>query len=123
MSKEYDPVLLSIIRRVYPQIIAEQIMGVQPMTGFGETIRQEYYAIIEVHSSPGYYWVRHKYSRPPIPCEEWCKVSGINYRLGADEKFDDGSYKDDDWQGKIYFDNEEDFTAYVLRWKADPSTL
>ena len=33
MSTTYDPVLLSLVRRAMPNLIAQSILGVQPMTG------------------------------------------------------------------------------------------
>lgn len=124
IEDKFDPVLISVIRKVIPHYIAQQIVGTQPMDQDpAETIRKEYYSIVDVHNSDREHWVRHKYHRPPVPCEDWCKEVGINYRLGADDKFDDGTHKDENWQGKIHFDSSEDLTAYVLRWKADPSML
>lgn len=34
----YDPVLLSLVRKVYPGIIANSIIDAQPMTGYGGSI-------------------------------------------------------------------------------------
>lgn len=32
-SKQYDPVIISLIRNTMPSILAQDIVGIQPMTG------------------------------------------------------------------------------------------
>lgn len=108
-------VIIPIIRNIYPSLIAQQIIGVQPMTGSYESL---FDLIFEYHVHP-----RYKFSRKWYIGEvksiidktvvlEWCE----NF-FGSHPKNPDAWCR---WYrystSKFYFRDEKDYTLFLLRW-------
>lgn len=110
-----DPkVVLPVIRNVMPNIIAEEILGVQPMTS----------QLMSVgtmdHACSTWYWVT-----PPYNLDiGWDDMVSRNKEIQewCDEIYGDkGDWSDPDcrwWTSnrKYIFKNEEDRTMFVMRW-------
>ena len=107
-------VILPVIRNIMPDIIAEEILGVQPMTS----------QLMSVgtmdHACSTWYWVT-----PPYNLDiGWDDMVSRNKEIQewCDEIYGDkGDWSDPDcrwWTSnrKYIFKNEEDRTMFVLRW-------
>ena len=128
----YNPVILSLIRRVMPSIIASQLVGVQPMTGPTGSIfamRSRLYKPPRIKMTNMHYkvflrlnnrkksqteddFIKAKYHKLRLrydllalmpDCLEWC-----------DFQFGKCGYIQD--AGTFWFENENDVTAFKLRW-------
>lgn len=128
-SKTFDPVLLPIIRRVMPNIIANDLIGVQPMTGPTVDIfnmRSNYNWIGCVVLCKDHFnhflrvYNRRKHHHPDyltnlgykkarvgfsdaVAAAQWCRKTfktGTYVRSSAD----------------FWFAYERDYTLFVLKW-------
>lgn len=129
---EFQRVMIPMIRKVVPAMIATELTGVQPMSGppFWPTqmeIGETYLNDADSYSNPGdpveYYW-----AKPPLESiftMKFNSTSGFNTGAGklqemiawADETF--GNDKNI-WlrlNGKFCFTKEADRMLFVLRWK------
>lgn len=125
-----NTVILPIIRRVMPNVIANSIIGVQPMTAPSVQIytMKVRYAVIKNKISlnkkhykiflrlynrrqftyhrdiidAGYYMCELHFSKG---CVEWCKEQFGNYGFIHDPMY-----------GRFYFENINDQTLFKLRW-------
>jgi hypothetical protein len=125
MNKPYDPVILPIIRRVWPNILANELIGVQPMTGpvgeifgrrpngrvlmnkvhyrhFVRVYNRRKYHRPEYITSLGYTHVRVRIS-DAIAVQRWCR-----------EILRAGSYVRS--HNDFWFAYERDATLFTLRW-------
>lgn len=109
-------VLLPVIRNVMPNIIAEEILGVQPMTRQPMTVGEM------DHACSTWYWVKPDYNPGEI-----FELDKTRQRVAEIEAWIEdacgprGSWHDPDcrwWASdrKYIFKNEEDRTMFVLRW-------
>lgn len=126
----FDPVLLPMIRRVMPNIIAQSIIGVQPMTGPAGSIfsmrpygwpgrvlftKDHYRHFLRVYN-------RRKYHHPDY-------ITGLGYskmrlsrrdhlannaEVWCRDNLKTGSYVYD--RGDFWFAYERDYTLFVLKW-------
>lgn len=93
MNDKYDPVLISLIRRLRPNIIAENICSVQPMSN--PYSKEEYPYQIDILEFAQYNDV--------IPMRKWCS-----------ENFNKG-----EWANTVQyfaFKTEEQLTWFRLAW-------
>jgi len=106
--------IMPVIRNLSPKMIAEDIVGVQPMTGlksmqigFTDGIEHPYW--VEVPWNPGAIWaIKNTHSTMGrsdkyIESKAWCEET----------------FPMDDWIAssfKFYFRNEKDRDWFVLRW-------
>jgi len=116
-TPQYDPVLMPLIRRVWPQIIANDIIGVQPMTSWIKTSifspkakfkydnekvrmkREKYNTFVRVYNRKkhvtredfyraNYPWVDADLKQDWGAMHEWCKNSfGKNNYVWFGERF------------------------------------
>lgn len=111
---KFDPVILPVIGKFMSQQIANEIIGVQPMTSHSMTVGEM------DHACSTWYWVipPHDLSIP------WEDMVSRNKEIQnwCDEIYGDkGDWSDPDcrwWASnrKYIFKNEEDRTMFVLRW-------
>jgi hypothetical protein len=112
--KDMQSVLMPIIRRVSPQLLASQIVGVQPMSmpldnqdEVGENVNE--YGTIS-------YWVK-----PKGVDSSWLFI-GTDKRKKKLEKLIEwctATFNPDAWhrhQNVFYFEQEEDRTVFLLMW-------
>lgn len=115
MSKsKLDPVILPVIRNIMSNIIAEEILSVQPMV-FVPLKTGECY-----NNTRAEFWVSPAYD-PEMPWKdllerrrqiyEWCKKT-----YGPDGLDPDVDFRWCYFSGKYTFYNEQDRTMFVLRW-------
>jgi hypothetical protein len=108
MSNDWAKVLLPMIRKVYPTMIAQQIVGAQPMTMPESPTRLQAYDepfnmypyIAQRHSSM---WDLGFNPKDLQDMKEWCVAT----------------LQSSSWhylQGKFFFRNETDRTMFMLRW-------
>jgi hypothetical protein len=109
-------VILPVIRNVMPHIIAEEILGVQPMTRQPMTI-----GTVD-HACSTWYWVKPDYDPGEI-----FEYTATRRRVAEIEAWIEetcgprGSWHEPDcrwWASdrKYIFKNKEDRTMFVLRW-------
>ena len=113
-------ILMPIIRQVYPALIAQSIVGVQPMTdSVGEifTMRASYKPQSKYKFSRAKWYEAEFWDLSALPDtslkskSDWCK-----------EQFGPHPKNPDAWSRwyishtKIYFRDEKDYTMFVLRW-------
>lgn len=101
-------VLLPLIRKVSPTLIADDIVNVQPMvapkvmqTGFADGIDHPYW--VEPLASPGALFHYGKFDAKHQEQIDWCLET----------------FKEEDWMAssyKFYFKEEKDRDWFVLRW-------
>lgn len=110
-----DPkVILPVIRNTMPNIIAEEILGVQPMTYTPMQTGENY------NKARAEFWVSPAYD-PGLPWEdmvnrnrqinEWCEEV-----YGAKGDWSDPHCRWHASNRKYIFHNEEDRTMFILRW-------
>lgn len=115
-------ILMPIIRKVYPNMIAQQILGVQPMTGptgsiFTLNVIYEDPNIAKFHkkykfSRAKWYYCKYKFT-DGVKCRDWCV-----------EHFGPLSKGGDAWMrwklevNQFRFLNEDDAIMFKLRWPA-----
>lgn len=135
-KQHYRNVVIPLIRQIVPGMIAQQIVGVQPMSTDGSSKME----LGETHNMDGtveFYWVKpsqgptehifsFKYNFPAKPDErkqrnldilEWCSQTyGPRGIWGVDIDNPNGTrwFASDQ---KYYFRNESDRTMFVLRWE------
>lgn len=112
-----DPkVILPVMRNIIPDIIAREIIGVQPMTSQPMTVGEL------DHACSTWYW-----ARPPYDPGGIFDYDGTQRRVREIEDWIEetcgprGDWHDPDcrwWASnrKYIFKNEEDRTMFVLRW-------
>lgn len=110
-------VLIPLIRTFYPTLIAQQIVGVQAMTG---VLHNDYLFDIkfEYHVHPRYKFSRKWYIgeaksiMDKTVVVEWCETN-----FGPHPKNPDAWCR---WYrystSKFYFRDEKDYTLFLLRW-------
>lgn len=113
-AADFSKVILPVIRNVSSQMIADEILGVQPMTSHPMTVGEM------DHACSTWYWAipPHDLSIP------WEDMIDRNKEIQnwCDEIYGDkGDWSDPDcrwWASnrKYIFKNEEDRTMFVLRW-------
>lgn len=115
----FDPVILSIIRRVWPQIIAQSIVGVQPMS---------FSAIITMTNTMYRYFLRLNNRKSKQTIVNFTKadypVVWLDYKQQKNRKeilnwcrsvFLPGSWATNR-HDVIAFSNENQFTLFKLTW-------
>lgn len=128
---EHVRVLLPIIRQIVPGLIAQQICGVQPMSGQQrDTTPYEIGTSHEVDGDIEFFWVKPSQPNPTMflwsttvskaekrnaEIMTWCfntygprGIWGVDLNPGARWHASDQKY---------YFRNEADRTLFVLRWE------
>ena len=105
---EVTNVLLPIVKRMLPSIMAQEIVGVQPMAGVpkltvgtAEGIEHPYW--VDLPNSPGAVFNIEALDRKQRERTDWCLET----------------FADDDWMAssfKFYFRNEKDRDWFVMRW-------
>jgi len=116
MDEEFRKIMLPMIRRIAPALIAQDMLGVQPMaypTKLSYTTGADY--SIENPFEIEWHWVQTRSpfifslkfgKKPPLTdMEDWC-----NEAFGADQTT---------WKthlSKYYFKEEEMRTMFILRW-------
>ena len=97
-------VLIPLIRKAIPSMVAQQIVGVQPMTGTGgQSLYAKYFGEKEYNKKYWPYQVTIPDSSKRYEAERWCW-----------ERFK-GRY----WNshGRVYvFKRKEDYEWFLLRW-------
>ena len=115
-------VIMPMIRQVFPTLIAQQILGVQPMTGptgsiFTMKATYEDPNIAKFHkkykfSRAKWYYCTYKFMDGPA-CHKWCEEHFGPLSKGGDAwmrwKFE---------MNKFRFLNEDDAIMFKLRWPA-----
>ena len=112
---DFKSVLLPMIRKVVPALIAQEIVGVQPMMA---PVAEP----TEIGYSEPYFWVK-----PSGIISIWANVVSRNASIlewciqtyGPQE---DWTVTDRRWFGsdrKFYFKNEKDRTLFLLKWGDD----
>ena len=108
-------ILLPIIRQVYPTLLSQQILGVQPMTGsvgeiFSIKSRFEYKSKYKF-SRAKWYYADHRYEDYDAIID-WCT-----------EQFGPRPKRPDAWTrwvdehiDRIKFRDEKDYAWFMLRW-------
>jgi hypothetical protein len=128
MNNDLQKIILPMIRKVLPGVIAADIVGVQPMSGMakipletGETYKNDAVAYSEPGDEIEYYWVKP---------EEQTSVFSLNDEIARNNSIlewcndtygpmEDWSVTDRRWfasNRKFYFRDEADRTMFVLRW-------
>ena len=104
---DWSKVLLPLIRKVYPQMVAHQIVGVQPMN---MEPQQRLQARDEPFNMYPYIAQRH--------ADLW--DLGFNHSdLVGMKEWCNATLESSSWhylQGKFFFRNETDRTMFMLRW-------
>ena len=115
-------ILMPLIRQVYPQLLAQSILGVQPMT---DSVAEIFTMKASYKQQPKYKFSRAKWyeaefwdlsALPDTSLKsksDWCK-----------EQFGPHPKNIDAWSRwyisdtKIYFRDEKDYQWFILRWGA-----
>lgn len=96
-----DPkLMIPMIRKTMPQVIANQIIGVQPMTGVGRSIFSQFF---DKQFNKKYWPYQYEITQDSREAERWCW-----------ERFK-GRY----WNSygrKFVFKREKDAVIFALRW-------
>jgi hypothetical protein len=115
-------ILIPMIRQVYPSLIAQQILGVQPMTGpTGEIFTMRtMYDLDSIKFRKKYKFSRAKWYMMDfdikyyIEVKEWCAE-----QFGKHDRCPDAWSR---WwhryESTIYFRDEDDAIMFKLRWPA-----
>lgn len=93
MTKKHDPVLISLVRNTLPDLIADVLLGVQPMSS--PYNREEWPYQVDALSFAKYTDV--------IPMKQWCQET----------------FKEGEWCHTVQyfaFKNEEDLSWFMLRY-------
>ncbi len=111
-----NKIIIPIIRNLYPKLIAQQIVGVQPMTTGGPSIFEIRF---DYHVHPRYKFSRKWYvgeinsKADKTDVIEWC-----NLHFGPHPKNPDVWCR---WYrystSKFYFRDEKDYALFLLRWE------
>jgi hypothetical protein len=109
-----QPIIMPIIRQVTPTLLANSILGVQPMTGpVGEifTMKANYAPLKYKFSRAKWYYADHRYEDYDAIIA-WCT-----------EQFGPRPKRPDAWTrwvdehiDRIKFRDEKDYAWFVLRW-------
>ena len=132
---EYNKVLMPVIRKVYPTLIAQQIIGVQPMSisttetpiETGETYVDEATSYATEANTVEFYWVK-----PKMPSTNLFTFNStsVKERLDSDTEIYEWACTTFGWPSdpsepvavwmrsnqKYYFKNAEDRLMFVMRW-------
>lgn len=108
-------ILLPIIKNVYPHVLAQSIVGVQPMTKpVGEifTMRASYKPQSKYKFSRAKWYIAHFEEKYYWEVEEWCTE-----HFGPHPRFPDAwSRWIHKYESKIHFRDEKDYAWFMLRW-------
>jgi hypothetical protein len=112
-----QPILLPLIKQLTPTVLANDIVGVQPMTGnVGEIFTKKF----KVDPKPKYQFSRAKWYMAEF---EWMNASQVF--TWCTEQFGKMDRKPDAWSrwktmpgNQIAFRDEKDYHWFVLRWGA-----
>lgn len=117
MGMTTNNIFISIVRNSMPTLIAQQIIGVQPMIGIGKSIFSTDLRI-PYHSHP-----RYKFSRKWHIGEVNPSQNGDNVYKWCKENFGSPPKNPDAWcrwyrysSRKFYFRDEQDMLLFTLRW-------
>lgn len=112
-------VIIPLIRQTFPNVIAQQIVGVQPMTGIGGT--SSYFDVkYHYHKHPRYKFSRkwfvgeiaHNNVYPLVDIENWCKDNFGLQPINPDAWCRWYRYS----TRKFYFRDEKDYVLFTMRW-------
>ena len=107
-------ILLPTIRQVYPTLLAQQIVGVQPMTSTANifTMRASYNPQSKYKFSRAKWYVADYDWVHQGKVLEWCKE-----QFGSHPKRPDAwSRWHHTYEGQIHFRDAKDYEWFVLRW-------
>ena len=104
MTLPSDPrLMIPILRTALPNLMAQQIVGVQPMTGMTGKIFNKSY--LDIHQNKRYWPYK-------IVINDW-------YEISTAERFCYDNFKSRNWRNVtryFYFKNQHDATLFTLRW-------
>jgi len=108
-------IIIPILRNLYPNLIARQIVGVQPMTAgppFSFEIRFDYRVHPRYKFSRKWYVGEINSNADKTDIIEWCEL-----HFGSHPKNPDAWCR---WYrystSKFYFRDEKDYALFLLRW-------
>lgn len=118
-NDDLTKILIPMIRKVYPNIIAQSILGVQPMSGpTYRTFTMDADYVIPYHTHPKYKfsrkWFIGKVHRGDIgdDAAKWCAINFGNQPKNPDAWCRWYRYS----SKQFYFRDEKDYHWFVLRW-------
>lgn len=127
---KFDPVIMPIIRRVWPTLIAQSIIGVQPMTApFSFTHRYNYALrdLISVNNEIYKHFLRLNNRKKQVRCSELSAagypsiqvkdIRSNNYTDWCNTQFGTNAWIEN--SGVFWFRDEKDATLFRLTWEDD----
>jgi hypothetical protein len=110
-------ILMPIIRQVYPQLLAQSILGVQPMT---DSVAEIFTVKSKIYSVPKYKFSRAKWYEADHRYDDYDDVMAwCTEHFGPRPRYPDAWTR---WYDihidRIRFRDEKDYNWFVLRWGA-----
>lgn len=131
MIKQYDPniaasvtqtaqnIMMPLIQKLMPSLIAQQIIGVQPMTGPTGSIFTMRYADPNIDK----FHKKYKFSRAKWYIAEFDEKDYSEVDKWCTAQFGPHPKRPDAWsrwihkyESSIHFRDEKDYVLFVLRW-------